>query len=284
MWETGAILMNHRVFYLKGVWLCLLFSMFLFQAGCSGRSDDETASGEDSFNLDIAQLYSTADTIEVNVAYEQDAEPCTGTTLSGIPCWDVIEVNIRALFEGRIIEPDIFVPKELSEMEQITAQDKSTWTAAEIIDLARSIWNPLPSHFTKEFFVMFINGYLDSDGTASTQVLGVSVVDRPVIAVFKDVVLASGSSSAVLMFVEQATLVHEFGHVMGLVDNGVPMVTDHLDREHPRHCTNEDCVMYWQNEGASDLQAFVQQMMLTNSPVMYGQECLDDTTSYTPEE
>jgi predicted Zn-dependent protease len=276
--------MNHRVFYLKGVCLCLLFASYLFQTGCSGRSDDNTVSGEGSFALDIAQLYSTAETIVVYVAYEQDAEPCTGATLIGIPCWDVIDVNIRALFEGRIIEPAIFVPKELSEMEQITAQDESTWTAAEIIDLARSIWEPLPSIFIKEFFVLFINGYLDNDGTANTQVLGVSVVGTPVIAVFKNVVLASSSSSAVLMFVEQATLVHEFGHVMGLVDNGVPMVTDHLDKEHPRHCTNEDCVMYWQNEGAADLQAFVQQMMLTNSPVMYGQECLDDTSSYTPEE
>jgi predicted Zn-dependent protease len=282
--ETGAILMNHRIFYLKGVCLSLLFASFLFQTGCSGSSDDNTVSGEGSFALDIAQLYSSAETIVVNVAYEQDAEPCTGATLSEIPCWDVIEVNIQALFEGRIIEPDIVVPKELSEMEQIPAQDELTWTAAEIIDLARSIWDPLPSLFIKEFFVLFINGYLDNDGTANTQVLGVSVVGTPVIAVFKDVVLASSSSSAVLMFVEQATLVHEFGHVMGLVNNGVEMVTDHLDTEHPRHCTNEDCVMYWQNEGVADLRSFVQQMLLTSSPVMYGQECLDDTRGYTPEE
>ena len=82
------------------------------------------------------------------------------------------------------------------------------------------------------------------------------------------------------MFVEQATLVHEFGHVMGLVDNGIPMVSDHLDPDHPRHCTNEECVMYWQNEGAADLRDFVQQMMSTGSLIMFGEECLDDTRSY----
>lgn len=48
--------------------------------------------------------------------------------------------------------------------------------------------------------------------------------------------------------VERATLLHEAGHAMGLVNNGLPMVRDHEDAEHEGHSTNEDSVMYWQVE------------------------------------
>lgn len=45
--------------------------------------------------------------------------------------------------------------------------------------------------------------------------------------------------------VERAVLVHEAGHVLGLVNNGAPMATDREDQDHPRHSQNEDSVMYW---------------------------------------
>lgn len=48
---------------------------------------------------------------------------------------------------------------------------------------------------------------------------------------------------------ERALLLHEFGHLMGLVNCGTPSVSDHAetDAEHKPHCRNQDkgCVMYW---------------------------------------
>lgn len=38
---------------------------------------------------------------------------------------------------------------------------------------------------------------------------------------------------------------HEIGHLLGLVDLGSDMVTDHEDGENESHCDNEDCLMYW---------------------------------------
>jgi hypothetical protein len=40
-------------------------------------------------------------------------------------------------------------------------------------------------------------------------------------------------------------LVHEAGHLLGLVNSGVPMVQDHEDQFHPFHTTDVDCVMFW---------------------------------------
>jgi hypothetical protein len=83
-------------------------------------------------------------------------------------------------------------------------------------------------------------------------------------------------------FIEQATLVHEFGHAMGLVNNGVPLTSSHQDTQKGHHCINTNCVMYWQNEGVSDLKEFVQSYMTTGSLVMFGPECLKDASSYRP--
>jgi len=264
------------------VLVILVSAGYLFMAGCSGQSDDNTIVGEESFALDLAALYSEVTSIAVQVAFEPDAEPFTGTVINETQCWEVLEENIQALFAGRIIEPDIFVPRDSTEMVQIPAQGEETWTAAEIMDLAGSIWDRPRGFSAEDFYVLFLNGYLEKDGEENPQVIGASVVGTPVMVVFKDAILRASNSLTVLMFVEQATLVHEFGHVMGLVDNGIPMVSDHLDPDHPRHCTNEECVMYWQNEGAADLREFVQQMMSTGSLVMFGEECLDDTMSYMP--
>jgi len=38
---------------------------------------------------------------------------------------------------------------------------------------------------------------------------------------------------------------HEFGHLLGLVDNGTKMVNAHLDNAHPKHCSDQNCLMYY---------------------------------------
>jgi len=38
---------------------------------------------------------------------------------------------------------------------------------------------------------------------------------------------------------------HEFCHLLGLTNNGTPMVTPHQDEAHGNHCSNPACLMYW---------------------------------------
>lgn len=265
----------------KGMFSPLLLIALILLAGCSGERDDSAAIPE-ALALDIPALYSTVGAITVLVAHEPRAEPFTGAIHRDISCWSVLEGNIEALFEGRALDPDVFVPSALSEMEEIPPQKQDTWTSEEILGLARNVWGENPSSYEAEFFVLFLKGYFESEGAPDYQIIGVSIIGTPVIAIFKDIVLASSPIPQVARFVEQATLVHEFGHVMGLVDNGVPMVSDHLDPEHPRHCTNNQCVMFWVNEGASDMAQFVRRMVDSDSLVMFGEECLEDTRSYIP--
>ena len=103
--------------------------------------------------------------------------------------------------------------------------------------------------------------------------LGVSIGDTGVIAMFKPVI---DNNSLSVQFIEQTTLIHEFGHAAGLVNNGVDIVIDHHDEDHGAHCNNDDCVMYYLNEGSSGLADFVRQYVTEDNPVVFGEQCIKD--------
>lgn len=81
--------------------------------------------------------------------------------------------------------------------------------------------------------------------------------------------------------IEQATLIHEFGHAIGLVNNGVPLASQHQDTAHGAHCTNDRCVMFWQVEGANDAAQFVRDAVIGNDTILWGDECLMDVDTLT---
>lgn len=92
-------------------------------------------------------------------------------------------------------------------------------------------------------------GYLDGRSSAGSGVLGVAQ-GYEVVALFKQQIRDNtGPLISDADAIEAAVLVHEFGHVIGLVNNGIPMVTDREaqscngDDTHA-HSTNEDSVMY----------------------------------------
>lgn len=50
--------------------------------------------------------------------------------------------------------------------------------------------------------------------------------------------------------IEGTVFRHEFGHILGLVNGGTPMQQDHQDEANGHHCTQEECVMYYQTNTA----------------------------------
>lgn len=44
---------------------------------------------------------------------------------------------------------------------------------------------------------------------------------------------------------ESTITLHEFGHLLGLVNLGADMVKDHEDSENLNHCNNKNCLQYW---------------------------------------
>ncbi len=223
-------------------------------------------------------------TLTVQVAYETGQEPYAdgaSLTISGntFPIWQVLEENLNALYLGRTPYPVIVVPKQLADMKKLPVMNKAKWTANDIIELSQKIRLSYSTSTDTYFWVVFLGGIFTEDGIDRPTTIGVSVGGTTVIAIFKDVVRGSGNA-AVQRYVEQSTLVHELGHSLGLVNNGLPMKATHDDPANGHHCANPDCVMYWLNEGRSDLVQFAIRMSATGNVIMYDQQCLDDARGF----
>lgn len=219
----------------------------------------------------------------MEIYYETGSEPFTGATAGGMNYWDILEDNLTAIFQYRSTPPTITVPKTLAEMTSIPAQGKTEWTGIDIVNLHKQYHGQLPSSRDSRFYLYFLDGNYSTGSGPETGVIGVSLSGTPIIAIFKDVVRSSGMNpnGVVPRYVEQSTLVHEMGHALGFVNNGVPMVTAHQDTAHGAHSTNTDCVMYWMNEGASDLSQFLQNYISSGDTVMWGPEVLQDAQGYS---
>ena len=136
---------------------------------------------------------------------------------------------------------------------------------------------------TKTYYVLFVSGHFADASGVQPNVLGVSLGDTGVIAMFKDVIRSTSVTGLpnLVRFVEQSTLVHELSHAIGLVDTGVPPTSDHVDREHGAHCKNDRCVMYYLNEGAADAAMFARQVITTGSRILFDAGCLADVDALT---
>lgn len=91
--------------------------------------------------------------------------------------------------------------------------------------------------------VLFLRGTFNG----SRQVLGVAV-EGDVLAVFSDSVAAAATPVVSAATLEDAVLMHELGHLLGLVD--LARNTGRADPEHPGHSKNRGSVMYWAVESS----------------------------------
>ena len=85
----------------------------------------------------------------------------------------------------------------------------------------------------------------------------------------------------VLCPLAEATIwTHEIGHVIGLVDNGIPMINDHRDPDNSRHDISDESVMYWAYEGVGVMDVLQARILGNNEEVIpWGAECLNDLTA-----
>jgi hypothetical protein len=197
--------------------------------------------------------------------------------VSGHQTWDITESSYQALFQshaGRTVT----VPQTLAEMTQIPEQGRTTWSYSELLALGRSLSPTLISGTTAHVAVIFVNGTYNGN----QNILGIHFTGSPFAFIFKDIVLSVGGDPVSQRYAEQAVVVHELGHVVGFVNNGVPLVTNHEDSSHAHHTTNSDCVMYWAVESKDNILTSIADLILGNQLNLFGAEVLQDAQAYHP--
>jgi hypothetical protein len=241
-----------------------------------------------------ATYFSTARTLSVEVFYEPTAEPYVGQITSAapqpfgsLPFWEMTRKNLETLFESRPTSMTVKVPTALEAMTALPPQERSGWDTGAIRALAEAVRKHTPTATDAGLVVLFLSGSYEKAGQPRPDVLGVNVGQSPFVAIFKDAIRSTSPNPAselnlIPVFAEQVTVVHETAHALGLVNNGVPLTSEHQDLDHGRHCLNPSCIMSHLNEGKDTGRAFIDASIEEARIGWFGPECLADTKAYAP--
>lgn len=126
----------------------------------------------------------------------------------------------------------------------LPSPNKNTLTIQEIADLEnenRTLYN---EDDTIAIYIYFTDAVPSEDLENSTVTLG-AVYRNTSMVVYEENVrfIANQSNEITITDVETATVNHEFGHLLGLVDLGSPEVNPHEDPNANSHCNVLGCLM-----------------------------------------
>jgi hypothetical protein len=219
--------------------------------------------------------------VVLEVDYQPGAEPYTGGVATVSDVWQITRDNVTRAFMKH--PKKLTIPSTLAQMESLADVSGSAFTVTQILAIADKHRGTPSAGAVTSYYVLFLVGKFDDGSGPSDNVLGVSLGTTGVIAMFKPVIKSTdGLVGGVGKYVEQSTLVHEFGHAIGLVNNGITPTSAHHDAAHGAHCSNDRCVMYWANEGASAATDFVKQTLVTGSTIIFAADCLADLDAVAP--
>jgi hypothetical protein len=132
--------------------------------------------------------------------------------------------------------------------KEIDWQGKNVITLSEIKEIEKKFRSGYSAGKTLTVFV-FVSGSDFAENSGDAQVLGVAYGSTSVALFEKTIGQHSGGLAQPPKTILESTVSeHEFGHLMGLVDNGTKMVDYHRDAANGSHCDKKNCLMYYAAE------------------------------------
>ena len=204
----------------------LIFFLFIFSAckkeAVGGQYDDRTL-GISANDLLSASHYSS---LRIEIQY-----------MPGYAPDQVALNNLTTFLQTRINKPG-GISVTQNEIGAITPPVSSL---SDIVSIERTYRHYYTRNNVLSVYVLITNGYYSENEVLATSywntsfcLFGKSIDDN--------------SAQANRSILITTLLEHEFGHLMGLVDQGTPMVTNHKDAANGAHCDNPDCLMYYNVE------------------------------------
>ncbi|MER3375091.1 MAG: hypothetical protein RIM83_10690 [Allomuricauda sp.] len=223
---------------MKNKALYCLFALVLF-LGCS---KDSTSDSDTNVKIDkSANLLGTGksaqdflantkfDQLVIEIAYVSGFQP----TAEAI-----------ATFE-EFIRARTFKEEIMFTYKQLPSPNEETLTLNEIVDLEKENRTAYNDGTTLAMYIYFADAPTENDDESENLVTLGAVYQNTSMVIYEATIrdLVGDSSFVTVADVEAATLNHEFGHLLGLVDLGTPAINDHEDPDAESHCTTEGCLM-----------------------------------------
>ena len=153
------------------------------------------------------------------------------------------------------------------------------WTHEELGRLAAEHFDDDDTPGTIVLHVLWVDGHDARDDETGGVTLGLAF-GHQFIVMFHESLQRACQSDPILGgdVCEQAQYLvwlHEVGHTLGLVDNGLEMVTPHRDADHGAHDESDECVMYWAFESRSGITS-IRDRLLGGALPDFDANCLAD--------
>ena len=153
----------------------------------------------------------------------------------------------------------------------VTKEISLSSSATLSIDQVRTIEEQNRTVFTTDDQLGVYFLYTNGDFT-DNKVLGAAFRNTSMVIFGKTIHDNSGAIGQTSRTKLEATVLeHEFGHILGLVDLGSTMQTNHKDATHGNHCSNTNCLMYYASE-TTDILGF----LLTGNIPPFDANCIAD--------
>jgi hypothetical protein len=191
------------------------------------QSENKKALGTSSTDLLSAAAY---DQMTIELVYTTSFSPMQ-ESIEGFKEFVRSRVNKPGgvNFVERVIPNQPGGPLSLDEIRTIEATHRSIYTTENNIAV----------------YIFFSNGNSSND-TETSVTLGTAYRNTSIVVYQKTIEFITQSNLAVRPILEQTTLNHEWGHLLGLVNiqnDDIHQV--HEDPNSNKHCVDEECLMYY---------------------------------------
>ncbi|WP_027137060.1 membrane metalloprotease [Gaetbulibacter saemankumensis] len=158
------------------------------------------------------------------------------------------------------------------QVRSIPSLGTETYSTEDIADIERENRTQYNTKDKLAIWAFFTDGKSDKDESNSV-VLGTAYWNTSFV-IFEETIqgLSNSPIEPSRSLLESTVINHELGHLLGLTNLGTDMQTDHEDTNHPKHCNDEDCLMYWEAESA----AAISNLSNTSTPPPLDAQCLAD--------
>ena len=131
--------------------------------------------------------------------------------------------------------------------QQIPASGKNELSLSEIVDLEKKYRTSFTAGNVISVHILITDGAYQSSGVFATSYWNTSL------CLFGKTIGESAGGPGQVSRANLVTILleHEFGHLLGLVNQGTPMQQNHRDANHGAHCSVTSCLMYYEVEAGS---------------------------------
>ncbi|MFT6814944.1 MAG: hypothetical protein ACJAZ3_000840 [Sphingobacteriales bacterium] len=176
--------------------------------------------------------------LTVEIVYVNGFKPTTNTVN-----------NLKTFLTQRLNKPEGITIIE----REIASPGNSSYSISDIISVEKNNRQQQTEGDNLAVFFFFADSDF-SGNSGNSKVLGVQY-DPSSMAMFEKTIqeFSGGFNQPTKTVLETTVIKHEFGHTLGLVNNGTSIMSEHQDTPNGKHCDVDDCLMYFTAETSGDL-------------------------------